>query len=88
MSNPNELRFDVRDSFEEFLTGITEAKGGATDDRPIAEQAVGLMDELALMEELMGSQDLSSLLVIQTASEEPAEVESAPPPQYPSFQLD
>jgi hypothetical protein len=80
--NPNELRFDVRDSFEEFVTGISEIKGdGTTDDRPIQEQAPALMDELAMMEEMMGGVSLEP---------SPPLVEIVPvePPQYPSFQID
>lgn len=90
MVQPNELRFNVRDSFEEFVTGISEIKGEtAEDDRPIQEQALGMLDQLAMMEELMGTQTMDTLLMIEPR--EDAETEQpvvAPPPQYPSFQLD
>lgn len=83
----------MRDNFEEFLTGITEVKGtGATDDRPIQEQAMGMLDQLAAMEEMMQTQTFEDVLVKIESRENPDELVTqeppVSPPQYPSFQLD
>lgn len=73
VSQPNQLRYDVRDSFEEFLTGITEAKGGAKriDDRPLAEQVPSLMDQLAEFELMMGTVTIDQAIAQRINDEQP-----------------
>jgi hypothetical protein len=64
---------------------------GENDDRPIQEQAAGMLDQLALMEEMMNTQTFGDgLITIETTPEEGAPEPDDPdaPPHYPSFQLD
>lgn len=96
VANPNELRHDVRDNFEEFLQNIPEGmqKNRQTDDRPIAEQALGMMDQLKAFEEMMGTSTFGakSLGSVESGSvEEPPTPVTAPPhptPTFPSIELD
>lgn len=64
VAQPNQLRFDVRDSFEEFITGISEQKGttGPIDERPLAEQAFEMLDQLAEFERMMGTVTISEVI--------------------------
>ena len=88
VSHPSELRHDVRDNFEEFVTGITEQRGDIDDkpdDRPIAEQAAGMMDQLAAMEAMMSTNTFGAVVAKKVAEKDSAEEEPEPedgePPQ-------
>lgn len=64
VAQPNQLRYDVRSSFEEFITGISEQKGvtGPIDDRPLNEQAFEMLDQLAEFERMMGTVTISEAI--------------------------
>jgi len=86
VSHPNEFRHDVRDNFEEYITGISTKAGTAEDDRPIIEQAAGMMDQLAEMEAMLGNDRSFAGF---TKPEAPAAPRAAPPPPaYPTVEID
>jgi hypothetical protein len=95
------LRHDVRDNFEEYVTGITEQTGdtGVADTRPITEQAAGMMDQLALMEQMMQTSTFTEALKRTEVEETVDEDETVPevwveaqqpsaPPAFPTYRLD
>lgn len=88
----------MRENFEEYILGITEERGETeADERPIVQQAAGMMDQLALMEEMMGTSTFTD--VIERRSGEPppeewtreqgnSEPAEPPPPAFPTYRLD
>lgn len=96
ITSPNELRHDVRKNFESYLDGTIddEEDESKPDDRPIDQQAAGMMDQLALMEEMMGTSTFTD--VIERRSGEPPPEEwtrqqesgEPPPPAFPTYRLD
>lgn len=81
VSQPNQLRYDVRESFEEFLTGITEAKGGpqVIDNRPLAEQIPSLIDQLAEFELMMGTVTIDQAIAQRTDEQQDSDTNDEQP---------
>lgn len=84
ISRPSELRHDVRDNFEEYISGVTDEKGtsGVSDDRPIQEQAASMMDQLLQMESMMQTVTFKDLTPAPPLASEP------PTPSGPTVDLD
>lgn len=98
MTNPSELRHDVRENFEQYIAGIDEVETPDKDDRPIAEQAAGMMDQLHLLEEMMGTNTFTDVIERRSIPTETpddgetpdvwVEAQEATPPAFPSYRLD
>lgn len=90
VAHPNEFRHDVRDNFEEYLTGISEVTGSkAQDDRPLVEQAAGMMDQLLELESVLGSGTFAGATSAAPKDPPPDLPPKAPTtPAYPTVEID
>jgi len=83
---PNEFRSDVRDNFEEFLSGVTIPKSTSSgSEKPIFDEALGMLDQLESLESLVGTTTFGD--VVEKKVEERAAAKSATP-QYPTVEID